>query len=151
MVIRTLARPLLAAWFIYGAVESILEPQRRAATAAPLVAPALKEAQIEVSVADLVRAHGVASLLAATSLAFSKNPRTSALALAGLTTFTVALGRPFWREADATKRTESREHFFKNVSLLGGTLIAATAGEAHHKPATKRAAAERAAKKSNTR
>jgi len=128
MFIRTVARPLLASWFVYAAVDAILDPSRHAAKSAPLVEPYLREAGVNVTVPQLARAHGALTLVAATALAFSRSPRTAALALAGLATVTVAVGEPFWLEDDEAARAASRENFVKNISLLGGALIAATAG-----------------------
>jgi uncharacterized membrane protein YphA (DoxX/SURF4 family) len=128
MFIRTIARPLLASWFIYAAVDSILDPERHAAKSAPMVEPYLVEAGVTLTVPQLARLHGVATLAAATALAFSRTPRTAGLALAGLATVTVVTGEPFWREEDDSARTASRENFVKNISLLGAALIAATAG-----------------------
>jgi len=128
MFVRTVARPLLASWFIYAAVDAILDPQHHSAKSAPVIQPYLEEAGIPVTVPQLARAHGIATLCAATALAFSRSPRTAALALAGLATVTVVAGEPFWREDDEAARAASRENFIKNISLLGGALIAATAG-----------------------
>jgi putative oxidoreductase len=128
MFIRTVARPLLASWFVYAAVDAILDPGRHAAKSAPLVEPYLREAGVTLTVPQLARIHGALTLVAATALAFSRTPRTAGLALAGLATVTVATGEPFWREDDEDARAASRESFVKNISLLGGALIAATAG-----------------------
>lgn len=132
---RHLARPLLATWFVYGGVQSVLEPERRAERAAPVVEPLLKEAGLEdVRTTDLVKVHGAVSIAAATVLAMSRTPRTAGLVLAGLTAATVAAARPFWLETDEAKREEQLELFLKNVSLFGGTLLAASAG---HSPRRK--------------
>ena len=129
MVLRTLARPLLASWFVYAAVDAILAPQKRAAVIAPIVEPALAEiGASDIKITDIVKVHGMATLAAASSLALSRNPRTSALLLAGLTAGSVSLGRPFWEQKDPEKRREELERLIKNVSLVGGVLIAATAG-----------------------
>ncbi|HEX7590182.1 MAG TPA: hypothetical protein VF362_04300 [Demequinaceae bacterium] len=128
MFIRTVARPLLASWFVYAAVDAILDPGRHAKKTAPLVEPYLEEAGITLTVPQLARIHGALTLVAATALAFSRTPRTSGLALAGLATVTVATGEPFWRETNEAARSASRENFVKNISLLGGLLIAASAG-----------------------
>ncbi len=133
MFVRTVARPLLASWFIYAAVDAILDPSRHAAKSAPLVEPVLEEAGITLTGPQLARIHGVATLVAATALAFSRSPRTAGLALASLTTVTVATGEPFWRETSEAARSASRESFVKNISLLGGALIAATAGGSGHR------------------
>jgi uncharacterized membrane protein YphA (DoxX/SURF4 family) len=129
MFVRAVARPLLASWFIYAAVDAILDPSRHSARSAPLVTPLLKEAGVPLTVPQLTRLHGVATLAAATSLAGSRTPRTAGLALASLTTVTVVFGEPFWRVPAGPARTASREAFIKNVSLLGGALLAATAGK----------------------
>ena len=57
-MIRTLARPLLASWFVYGGVRGALEPQQRTATVEPVVGPLLRDAGVEVPVETLVRVHG---------------------------------------------------------------------------------------------
>ena len=132
---RHLARPLLATWFVYGGVQSVLEPERRAQRAAPVVEPLLKEAGLEdVRTTDLVKVHGAVSIAAASVLALSRTPRTAGLVLAGLTAATVAAARPFWLETDDQKKEEQLELFLKNVSLFGGTLLAASAG---HSPRRK--------------
>ncbi|WP_084038261.1 hypothetical protein [Demequina sp. NBRC 110053] len=137
---RHLARPLLATWFVYGGVQSVLEPEKRAERAAPVVEPLLKEAGLEdVRTTDLVKAHGVATVAAAAVLALSRTPRTAGLVLAGLTAATVAAGRPFWLEQDEVRREEQMELFLKNVSLLGGTLLAATAGHSPRRKARAKA------------
>ncbi|MFV0633421.1 hypothetical protein [Demequina sp.] len=143
-MLRHLARPLLATWFVYGGVQSVLEPERRAERSAPVVEPLLKEAGLDdVKTTDLVKVHGVATVAAATVLALSRTPRTAGLALAGLTLATVAAGRPFWLETDEQRKEEQMELFLKNVSLLGGTLLAATAG---HSPRKKERAKAKKAK-----
>lgn len=141
---RVLARPLLASWFVYGGVQSVLEPERRAARSAPVVEPILKEVGLEdVKTTDLVKVHGVATIAAASVLALSRTPRTAGLVLAGLTAVTVAAGRPFWLETDEQRKEEQLELFLKNVSLFGGTLLAATAG---HSPRRKQRAKAKKAK-----
>ena len=141
---RVLARPLLASWFIYGGVQSVLEPEQRAARSGPLVEPVLKEVGLEdVKTTDLVKLHGVATIAAASVLALSRTPRTAGLVLAGLTAATVAVGRPFWRETDEQRKEEQLELFLKNVSLFGGTLLAVSAG---HSPRKKQRAKTKKAK-----
>jgi uncharacterized membrane protein YphA (DoxX/SURF4 family) len=128
MFVRTVARPLLASWFIYAAVDAILDPSRHSAKTAPLVEPRLREAGVALTVPQLTRLHGIATLAAASNLAASRTPRTAGLALAGLAAVTAVVGEPFWREPAGPARTASRESFIKNISLLGGALIAASAG-----------------------
>ncbi|WP_062302705.1 DoxX family membrane protein [Demequina subtropica] len=149
-MLRALARPLLASWFVYGGVQSYLEPEARAARVAPTVGPALEELGLEdVKTADLVKAHGIASIALASALALSRTPRTAALGLAGLAGVTTALSHPFWKEEDPAKRDEELEQFLKNLSLVGGVLLASTAGHSQRhidrKKAKKAKAKEKAA------
>lgn len=133
MFVRAIARPLLASWFVYASVDALLDPARHARKAAPAVEPLLEEAGVSLTLPQLVRAHSAATLVAATSLALSRTPRSAGLALAGLATVTVATSEPFWREEDEDARAASRESFIKNISLLGGALLAATAGKPHRR------------------
>ncbi len=149
MFVRAIARPLLASWFIYAAVDAILDPSRHSAKSAPLLEPILEDAGVSLTAPQLTRLHGIATLAAATTLAVSRTPRTAGLALAGLATVNVVVGEPFWRESEGPARTASRENFIKNISLLGGTLIAATAGKPKRKRKAKGRAAKRGARKSS--
>lgn len=127
-MIRVLARPLLASWFVYGGVRAALEPQSGAEAAEPVVKPLLIEAGVDVPLETLVRAHGIATAATATVLAFSKSPRTAGVALTGLAAVTVATATPFWRMEEGAERDAALEQFMKNLSLLGGAMLAATAG-----------------------
>lgn len=149
-MLRSLARPLLASWFVYGAVESLVEPATRAARSTPVVKPVLDEVGLDVDVEDLVRIHGAATLAAAATLAMSRTPRTAGLALAGLTAVMACAGRPFWLIDDEQVRASERERFVINLSLLGGTMLAATAGHSarHQARKKKRRARARAKRRS---
>lgn len=143
MVLRQLARPLLASWFVYSGVQATLAPQARAAELAPELEPALADMGFgDVRAEDVVKAHAAATAAAGVALALSRSPRTSALVLAALHGGTLGLEHPFWKETDPDKRRAGLESLIKNVALLGGVLIAATAGHsAHH---TNRAKAKKA-------
>ena len=153
---RALARPLLSSWFVYGGVRAALEPQKGADAARPVVAPLLREAGADVPVETLVRAHGIATAAAATVLALSRSPRTAGVALTGLAAVTVATATPFWRMEEGPEREAALEQFMKNLSLLGGAMLAATAGhsaghikrkKAHKAKLAEKAAEEKAAAK----
>ncbi|NTV38418.1 MAG: hypothetical protein HGA51_00445 [Demequinaceae bacterium] len=156
-MIRALARPLLASWFVYGGVRAAMEPQKGAAAAGPVVRPLLTEVSLDVPVETLVRAHGIATAVTATVLAFSKSPRTAGVALTGLAAVTVATATPFWRMEEGAERDAALEQFMKNLSLLGGAMLAATAGhsaghikrkKAHKAKAKAKSQAKKAAEKS---
>ncbi|MBC7297528.1 MAG: hypothetical protein H5T82_01355 [Demequina sp.] len=151
-MMRSLARPLLASWFVYGGVRDALEPQARAAAAEPVVGPLLKDAGVEVPMETLVRVHGAATAATAAILAISKTPRTAGVALTGLAAVTVATGAPFWRLPEGEARDAALDQFMKSLSLLGGAMLAATAGHSAghikrkkaHKAKSRAKAAEKA-------
>ena len=72
----------------------------------------------------LARINGGVQLVAGATLATGKAPRLSAAALALSLIPTTAAGHRFWEEQDPTQRANQRIHFFNNVSMLGGLIIA---------------------------
>ena len=79
-----------------------------------------------VSTKQVVLADGALKVAAGGLLAFGQVPAlVSALALAGSLVPTTIAGHAFWKESDPAKRKQQRVHFIKNVSMLGGLLIAA--------------------------
>ncbi len=125
---RSLARPLLASWFVYGGVRDALEPQARAAAAEPVFGPLLKDAGVDVPMETLVRVHSAATAATAAVLALSKTPRSAGVALTGLAAVTVATAPPFWRLPEGEDRDAALDQFIKNLSLVGGAMLAASAG-----------------------
>ena len=126
-LVRRLARPLLSAVFIAGGIDSLRSPASKAAAAedvAPSIAahiPGIPEDDTE----QLVKINAAVQVGAGTLLAMGKVPRLSAFALALSLVPTTAAGHRFWEEADPGARATQQIHFLKNVSLLGGLLIAA--------------------------
>ena len=59
------------------------------------------------------------------ALATGRFPRLAALVLAASLAPTTYAGHRFWEEKDKTQRANQQIHFFKNVSMFGGLLIAA--------------------------
>lgn len=113
---RTLARPLLASMFITGGFDTLRRPGMRP----ELVAKAgLQDPQ------KLVRINGATQLVGGLALATGRLPRLSALALAGSLVPTTYIGHAFWSEGDKAAKTQQQIQFFKNLSMLGGLLLAA--------------------------
>jgi putative oxidoreductase len=114
--IRTVARPLMAGVFITGGLESLRHPGPRVEVvrAAGLSSPE-----------KLVRVNAATDILAGVTLARGRAPRLSALVLAGSILPTTYVAHPFWTEKDKAVRKQQQVHFFKNLSVLGGLLIAA--------------------------
>lgn len=112
---RSLARPLLASMFISGGFDALRHPDRRveAARKAGLSEPE-----------KLVQANAAAQLVGGFTLATGRLPRLSALALAGTLVPTTVVGHPFWSESDPEAKKQQQVHFIKNLSMLGGLLLA---------------------------
>jgi uncharacterized membrane protein YphA (DoxX/SURF4 family) len=113
---RKLARPLLASMFIAGGVDALRNPGPRQ----ELVAKAgLQDPE------KLVRVNAATQVVGGLALATGRLPRLSALALAGSLVPTTYVGHPFWSEDDKAAQRAQRTQFFKNLSMLGGLLLAA--------------------------
>jgi putative oxidoreductase len=130
-VIRRLARPMLASTFIFGGINALRNAPALAEAAKPVndqvrdlaekVAP-----QVPVPEDDktMVRINAGVHIVAGLGLATNRAPRLSALALAGTVVPTTLAGHPFWEEKDKAARAQQMTHFFKNVSMLGGLVLA---------------------------
>jgi uncharacterized membrane protein YphA (DoxX/SURF4 family) len=118
---RRLAQPLLAASFIAGGVETLLDPGPRIQRA--------REAGLDElpfgDAATLTRANAAAQVAAGAMLATNRFPRLSAFVLATSLLPTTYTGHPFWSETDKQVRQQQRTSFLKNVGLLGGLLVTA--------------------------
>jgi putative oxidoreductase len=135
MILRRIARPMLAAVFVSGGVETLRNPKPRVDTAAPVVEKAGEkvgdQSPVPMDPELLVKVNAIAQVAAGTALGLGKFPRLSALVLAASLAPTTVVGHRFW-EKDGADRGAQRTHFLKNVGLLGGLLIAAS--DTHGKP-----------------
>jgi uncharacterized membrane protein YphA (DoxX/SURF4 family) len=136
---RVIARPMLASIFVVGSVSALRNTEASARRAAPVtdkLVPMLRRAvpvlPIPQDPATLVRLNAATQIGAAFTLATGRAPRLSAAVLAATLVPTTAAGHRFWEVTEEPAKTQQRLHFFKNVSLLGGLLIAA--GDTDGKP-----------------
>jgi putative oxidoreductase len=134
-VTRLIARPMLASMFVVGGVNALKNTEAVAERARPITESVLPVAQgVARKVAPgvslprdpktLVRVNAVTQLVAGLTLATGRAPRLSALALAASLVPTTVAGHRFWEESDPAARANQKIHFFKNVSMLGGLVIA---------------------------
>ncbi|MEO7980544.1 MAG: DoxX family protein [Sporichthyaceae bacterium] len=125
-LVRRLARPLLASMFVTGGLDSIRNPAPKVPVADP-VAPriAAKLPYLPEDTEALVKINGAAQVAAGLMLATGHLPRLSSAVLAGSLVPTTLAGHRFWEEQDETRRKQQRMHFFKNLSMLGGLMLAA--------------------------
>lgn len=124
-VVRRIARPMLAAIFVSSGLDALRHPGERARVAAPLVK---KLSDLPLNLPDnpelLVRANGATMVAAGAMLGTGKFPRVAAMALAAALVPTTYTAHAFWTVQDPAARSQQRVHFLKNVSLLGGVLLA---------------------------
>lgn len=131
-LIRLVARPMLASTFIFGGVQALRNAPALAEAAKPVndeirdladkVAPSVHLPQDDTT---MVRLNAGVHIVAGLGLATGRAPRLSALALAATVVPTTLAGHPFWQEKDKDARMHQMTHFFKNLSMLGGLVIAA--------------------------
>ena len=122
---------MIAAIFIVQGIDSLLHPDTKAPAAEKVVRPlAERVPAVPDQVEQAVRLNGAVQVLAGSLLAIGKFPRLSAAALAASLVPTTAAGHRFWESDDKQERAQQKIHFLKNLSMLGGLLIAAgdTAG-----------------------
>jgi uncharacterized membrane protein YphA (DoxX/SURF4 family) len=130
-VIRLIARPMLASMFVMGGLDALTHASGKVPKAekvtdqvpslAERIAPGLP---VPTDPVTLVRINGGIQVLAGLALATGRAPRTSALVLAASLVPTTYAGHPFWEEKDKAARSAQRIQFFKNISMMGGLLLA---------------------------
>jgi uncharacterized membrane protein YphA (DoxX/SURF4 family) len=124
-VTRAVARPMLAGMFVYGGVDALRHPESKVSRAED-VAPAIaKPLGLPTDTVTLVRINAGVQVAGGLLLATGRLPRVASLALAGSLLPTTYAGHQFWNETDETLRHQQTVHFLKNVSMLGGLLLAA--------------------------
>jgi uncharacterized membrane protein YphA (DoxX/SURF4 family) len=126
MLLRRLARPLLAVPFVYDGLSAALRPAEHTAAAregADTVTRTLGVDPLDdTQVSLIVRAHGAVTIVAGVLLAVGRAPRSAALALAALTAPLAVVNQPFTSKGDA--RTEKVAKFVRNLGSVGAAVIA---------------------------
>jgi len=158
---RLIARPMLSSMFIVGGINALRNTEMMAERAKPvtdMIVPWAKKMAPSVPIPSdektWVRINAGVHIGAGLALATGRAPRLSALVLAATLVPTTAAGHRFWEASDHGARSNQQVHFFKNVSMLGGLLIAAAdnngkpsvAWRAKHSASTVRKEAKRARK-----
>ena len=133
MRVRRIARPMLASTFIYGGIDALRHPEAKASRAEKLDIPSkpgMDKLNITTS-EQAVRVNAAVQVAGGVLLTLNTFPRLASLALAGSLVPTTAAGHRFWEESDPDQRIFHTTHFVKNLSILGGLLIASvdTAGK----------------------
>jgi putative oxidoreductase len=130
MLVRRIARPLLASTFVFGGIDTLRNPGPRVAGARPVVETIAEQAdkQLPVTVPrdveQWVKIDAAVKVGAGALFALGRLPRLTALILAGSIVPTTLAGHRFWEAEGAAKQGQTI-HFLKNLGLLGGLLLAA--------------------------
>lgn len=127
--VRTAAYGMLAATFVKGGADAVMNPERYAPRAKPVtdrVAPSLHKMQekIPTEPEKLVRINGAVQAVGG-ALLLTKMRRLAAVVLAGSLVPTTAAGHAFWTQDSPEGRSIQMTNFLKNAGLFGGLLLAA--------------------------
>lgn len=131
MLVRRIARPLLASSFINDGVDALRHPQAHVAGAAALVEKVTGAAEKQLpahlpkDTAQWVRIVGGVKLGAGALFALGRFPRLSALLLGATAVPTALAQHRFWEATDAQEKANQTKHFLHSLGLLGGLLLAA--------------------------
>jgi len=137
VILRRVARPLLASIFIFGGINVLRNTQAHAKTAEPFIADAfdklegLVPEQVPRDPATLVRIDAAVKIGAGFALASGKAPRLAAFVLLGSLVPTTLAAHSFWSLKDPAEKQKQMTQFVKNASVAGGLLLAVsdTAGK----------------------
>lgn len=137
MILRRVARPLLASIFIYGGIGMLRDTQGHAKAVEPFLTDTFDKVeglvpdQVPRDPATLVRIDAAVKIGAGLALASGKAPRLASLALIGTLVPTTLAAHRFWEIKDPAEKQAQQVQFLKNAGLAGGLLLAVsdTAGK----------------------
>lgn len=124
MIVRRIARPLLSSIFILGGVNALRYASAHKDAAEPVIKKLAAPLGLPEDSELLVRANGAAMIGGGVLVATGKAPRLGSLVLLG-SIIPTTLTHQWWTETDPGKKQGEQVQFFKNLSLLGGLLLAA--------------------------
>jgi uncharacterized membrane protein YphA (DoxX/SURF4 family) len=121
---------MLGVMFIRSGYDAIRRPEALAERAKPVtdrVAPLIEaiDPDLPTDATTLVRLNGAAQLTGGVLLATGVAPRPGAAILAASLVPTTLAGHRFWEYSDPQQRAQQEIHFFKNLGMLGGLILAA--------------------------
>jgi uncharacterized membrane protein YphA (DoxX/SURF4 family) len=121
--LESLSRAALGWVFIQAGAGVLRDPAVPIQKAAPVLSAMRTYAPTELP-ADvvLVRANAAVQVVAGAALALDVAPRLASLVLIGSLIPTTAGGHRFWESEPGAERNTQRNHFLKNISIVGGLL-----------------------------
>ena len=144
-LLRSTARTMLASYFVVSGLKAVRDPESLVPAAEPLVdgvvpqiqrfAPEQVSSYVPTDAKTWVRINGVLELVGGIALATGKGRRLGAGLLALSLVPTTDRQVPVLEsQSDPAERAADRDHFLKNLSLLGGVLIASRDTEGTAEP-----------------
>jgi uncharacterized membrane protein YphA (DoxX/SURF4 family) len=134
-LLHAASRTMLASYFVSSGIKAVRHPELLVPAAEPVAdrmvpllkkyAPAQVAGYVPEDTKTLVRVNGAAQVLGGLALATGKGRRLGAVVLAASLVPSTLARHPFWTRTTAEEKAQDRSHFLKNVSLLGGVLLAA--------------------------
>ncbi|WP_426594869.1 DoxX family protein [Cellulomonas sp. McL0617] len=142
MLLRRVARPLFASWFVAEGLDVVRHPSSHAAQAQGALTTLLGRLPAQVrqgpagevigyelsdrQLATVVQVHGAALAGAGILLSLNKLPRTAAFALAVLTAPLVLVNLPRRKGTESKlERQARRERFVRALAFTAGAVLAA--------------------------
>jgi uncharacterized membrane protein YphA (DoxX/SURF4 family) len=127
VLLRRVARPLIAAVSIANGVETLINPKPKIETTTPLLAKTQGIVPTPpVSPAVFVQAGAAVKITAGLMMALGWAPQIAAAVLAADLIPSTVAEYPFWAPGSPDTRKAHQQHFLANVGLLGGLLLAIT-------------------------
>lgn len=123
-LVRALARPMLAAPFIFGGINQLQNADKLAPVAGPFIHKIAEPAGLPDDPELLVKTNGALMVGAGAALALGFMRKPSAALLAGSLVPTTLAGHSFWEFDNPRERAIHKSGFFTNVGLLGGLVLA---------------------------
>jgi uncharacterized membrane protein YphA (DoxX/SURF4 family) len=126
---RTAARAMLASVFVVSGVNAVRNPAKlalRAKKVTDQVGPKLQQIhpKMPTDAETLVRVNGAVHVVGGLAM-LTPAKRLGAAALAVSLVPTTVAGHAYWEFEDPADRAQQRTHFYKNLGLLGGLILAA--------------------------
>ena len=123
-LLRSIARLAIAWVFLRAGFDVVRNPARPAATASSLLGAVRRRAPVDLPEDTvIVRANAAFQIGAASLFAAGVAPRASAIGLIGSLAPTTIGGHAFWKVEDEALRPNQRNHFNKNLAIIGGLLF----------------------------
>ncbi|MBO0840452.1 MAG: DoxX family protein [Sciscionella sp.] len=122
-VLEVASRAALGWVFIHAGSDVIRKPETPVHRAAPVLSAIRSAAPVTLpDDITLVRVNAATQVTAGAALALGIAPRAAATVLIGSLVPTTFGGHRFWEFDDPEQRVGQRNHFIKNLSIVGGLL-----------------------------